>query len=95
MLATWRGKPILPTRASQDEMFDHDIFLDDVADILEEGFDCSRSKRKKNMYERCIQRGKTIIKVVVADTGEHLVLTHVGTFTASKRKLQQLKGGRK
>ena len=38
---------------------------------------------------------KIIIKVVVADTGEHLVLTHVGKFTASKKKLQQLKGGKK
>jgi hypothetical protein len=75
-------------------MFDNDILLEDVVQILEEGFDCSRSKRKKNIYERCIQRGKTIIKAVVADTGEHLVLTHVGTFTASKRKLQQLKGGK-
>ena len=76
-------------------MFDNDIFLDDVVKILEEGFDCSRSKRKKNIYERCIQKGKIIIKVVVADTGEHLVLTHVGKFTASKKKLQQLKGGKK
>ena len=72
-------------------MFDHDIFLCDVVEILEEGFDCSRSKRKKNTFERCFQRGKIIIKVVVVDTSEHLVLTHVGKFTASKKKFKQLK----
>ncbi|MBU4032489.1 MAG: hypothetical protein KKH41_04475 [Candidatus Thermoplasmatota archaeon] len=72
-------------------MFDYDLRMDDIPEILEEGFDCSRSKRKKNTFERCVQRGKRIIKVVVVDTGEHLVLTHVGTFTASKKKLQQLK----
>jgi len=74
-------------------MFDHDVILYDIVEILEEGFDCSRSKRKKNIVERCVQRGNTIIKVVVADCGDHLVLTHVGKFTASRRKLQQLKGG--
>ena len=76
-------------------MFDHDIGLGDVVEILEEGFDCSRSKRKKNISERCVQRGKIIIKVVVVDVGDHLVLTHVGKLTASRKKLQQLKGGRK
>ena len=95
MLPTWRGKPILPSRSAQDELFDNDIGLNEVAVILEEGFDCSRSKRKKDMVERCVQRGKSIVKVVVVDTGDHLVLTHVGTFTASKKKLQQLKGGGK
>jgi len=76
-------------------MFDNDIFLSDVVEILEEGFDCSQSKRKKNIYERSVKRGKIIIKVVVADTGEHFVLTHVGKFPASKKKLRQLKGGKK
>ncbi|MCK4756997.1 MAG: hypothetical protein KAS67_00945 [Thermoplasmata archaeon] len=72
-------------------MYDNDIYLNDVVEILEEGFDCSRSKRKQNTFERCVQRGNEIIKVVVVDTGEHMVLTHVGKFTASKKKLQQLK----
>ena len=91
MLSTWQDKLVVPTRSAQDEMFDNDIFLNDVAEILKEGFDCSRSKRKKNTFERCVQRGNEIIKVVVVDTGEHMVLTHVGKFTASKKKLQQLK----
>ena len=85
----------MPSRAAQDEMFDHGVSLHDIVEILEEGFDCSRSKRMKNILERCVHRSKTIIKVVAADTGEHLIITHVGKFTASKKKLQQLKGGKK
>ncbi len=81
----------MPSKSALDEMYDNDIDFNGVIEILETGFDCSRSKRKKNKFERCILRGKKIIKVVVVDTNGHLILTHVGTFTASKRKLQQLK----
>ena len=91
MIPSWKHKPVLPLRSAQDEMFDNDLMLHEVVDILAQGFDCSRSKRKKNTYERCIQKGKKIIKIVAVDVGDHFVITHVGTFTASKRKLQQLK----
>lgn len=91
MIPTWKGKPLLPTRSAQNEMFDNDISLIDVENILESGFDCSRSKREKGKFEKCIQKGRKIIKVVVVDTGEHLVIIHVGSFTASKKKLHQLK----
>jgi len=88
---TWKGKPLLPTRAAQDEMFDNDITLLDIENILESGFDCARSKREKNKLEKCIQKGRKIIKVVIADTGDNLIIIHVGSFTASKKKLHQLK----
>ena len=73
-------------------MFDNDISLIDIEHIIESGFDCYRSKREKNKLEKCIRKGRKIIKVVVVDTGEHLVIIHVGTFTASKKKLHQFKG---
>ena len=73
-------------------MFDNDVSLIDVENIIESGFDCYRSKREKNKLEKCIRKGRNIIKVVVVDTGEHLVIIHVGTFTASKKKLHQFKG---
>ena len=72
-------------------MFDNDISLFDVENILKTGFDCSRSKRKKDKFEKCIRKGRKFIKVVVVDTGQHLVITHVGSFTASKKKLFQFK----
>ena len=73
-------------------MFDNDISLFDVENILKIGFDCSRSKREKDKFEKCIRKGRRIIKVVVVDTGEHLVIIHVGSFTASRKKLHQFKG---
>jgi len=91
LIPVWKGKPILPTRSAQNEMFDIDVSLFDIEDILEESFECSRSKREKSTFERCVQRGQKIIKVVVVDTGDHFVITHVGAITASKKKLQQLK----
>lgn len=72
-------------------MFDNDITLLDVEEILEFGFNCARSKRDLNKLERCIQKGRKIIKVVIVDTVKNLIIIHVGSFTASKKKLQQLK----
>jgi hypothetical protein len=91
LITSWKGKPLLPTRSAQDEMFDNDITLSDVEHILETGFDCARSKREKNKLEKCIQKGRKILKVVIADTGNNLIIIHVGSFTASKKKLLQLK----
>ncbi len=91
MIPIWKNKPVLPSKHALDEMYDCGLFLFDALEILEVGFNCSRSKREKNKYERCVQKGKKIIKVVAVDTGEHFIITHVGTFTASKKKLQQLK----
>lgn len=54
--------------------------LDDVVDILNQGFDCSRSRRKKMIEEKCVQRKDAIIKVVVEDVGEYWELKHVGSF---------------
>ena len=91
MIPIWQGKLLMPSKAALDEMYDLNVNLNDVMDILEEGFDCPRSKRKKNKLERCAKRGRKIIKVVVVDTNEHLIITHVGKFMASKKKLQQFK----
>ena len=72
-------------------MYDNDVYLEDVVEILETGFDCSRSKRAGNIIERCIQRGDRIFKVVVVDANEHMLIAHVGTFKASRKKMQQFK----
>ena len=45
----------------------------------------------ENTFERCIKKGKKIVKIVVVDVGEHFVITHVGIFAASKKKLKQFK----
>lgn len=39
--------------------------LYDVKEILENGFDCPRSKRRKGIEEKCIKKKGKTIKVVV------------------------------
>lgn len=70
-----------------DELLKHGIDLYDVEEILNEGYDCSRSKRRKGVLERCIDKGNKTIKVVVQqgfielDGKECWELIHVGKFS--------------
>ncbi len=43
-----------------------DLF--DVLDILETGYDCERSRRKKGTFERCKRSGSKIRKVVAVES---------------------------
>jgi len=73
-------------------MLEEDIDLYKAQNILEEGFDCPTGKRAGNVFERCIETKGRILKVVAVDVGEHYLITHVGSFKASKRKIRKLKG---
>lgn len=81
-------KPLMLDHVSGviSELEEEDMDLDDVVHILENGFDCPRSKRKGGTIERCIQKKNRIIKVVVVETDEYWLLRHAGSFKLSKRK---------
>lgn len=93
---TYQGLPIIPvqTRKGQkniiDELARYRIDLDDVAEILNDGYDCSSGRRRKGVLEKCIDRGNKTIKVVVQtgfiefDGKECWELIHVGKFTWRK-----------
>lgn len=86
----WKGRPIrIFRRAVMQELVEQGMDLWDVVEILEEGFDCGRSPRRKGIVERCVRSGKKIIKVVVEE-GEEIVgerrvaiwvLRHAGKFS--------------
>lgn len=80
----WKGKPLIPTKNALDEMSHRDVDMHKAKEILDEGFDCAKSKRKPNVYERGIRRGGKIVKVVVADIGGYYKIIHVGKFTEKK-----------
>lgn len=69
------------------ELHDSGIDLVMTAEVLDDGYDCYRSKRKTGTLERCIDRGGKTIKVVVVQSYNHSlqtevwVITHVGVFT--------------
>ncbi|MBA3045336.1 MAG: hypothetical protein KKH41_08450 [Candidatus Thermoplasmatota archaeon] len=49
-------------------MFKHNMEMLDVLDILETGYDCERSRRKKGTFERCKKYKNKTWKVVVVDS---------------------------
>lgn len=74
------------------EKFGLDFF--DVKEVLENGFDCARSKRKEEIVEKCIRRGKKkILKVVVekmtsCSGKEYWRIRHVGMFSFKKKRFK-------
>ena len=81
----YQNKEIKATKTASEELWHSKKDLWDVLEILEQGYDCSRSKRKPNILEKCINRGNTVLKAVVVDRGNHLLLIHFGKFTYKKR----------
>ena len=87
MYLKWRGIPVIPSRRALDEMCREDLLIHDVIEILENGYDCARSRRKRDIVERCMDRKSKTLKVVVAKSynydlkSEVWVITHVGRFT--------------
>ncbi len=85
---------IEPTLSAARELLKHGMDLADVADILNSGYDCSLSKRKPNVIEKCIRRVNKEFKAVVAKVSvkypdgyreEVWRLIHFGKTTFKKR----------
>lgn len=63
----------------------------EVLKILEEGFDCQRSKRKEYVREKCIIKRNKIIKVVAARKFNSFfnediwLIIHAGKFSLKRR----------
>ena len=60
----FEGKPLIPTKDAQREMDEIGLNLWQVKDVLEQGYDCSKSKRAKNIIERCLYRKNKEVRVV-------------------------------
>jgi len=90
MYPFFQGKRLNPSRAAMDEMIKHDLDLYDILEVLENGYDCSRSKRSKGTIERCKDKKQKTTKVVVVNVmdlssdSEVWTITHVGI--TSKRR---------
>lgn len=62
----FEGNPLIPTKDAQREIDEIGLSLWQVKEVLEQGYDCSRSKRAKNIIERCLYRKNKEIRVVAA-----------------------------
>lgn len=82
----FKGLPIIPSASADRELAKLNLLLSEAVIVLEEGFACSRSKRKKDVLERCVRKGKKTLKVVAAKSynysleTECWLLIHVGVF---------------
>ncbi len=79
----YQGKEIVVPKSLQSELAQTGLTLLEVVYILENGFDCSRSKRRKGIVEKCFRYGNKVAKVVVESKlrwfgGEVWRLRHVG-----------------
>ena len=62
----YEEKPLIPTKDAQREMDETGMDLRRVKEVLETGYDCSKSKRAKNIIERCLYRKNKELRVVAA-----------------------------
>ncbi len=87
MFPSYAGKKLIITDAAMRELFQYGYDQYDVIDILEEGYDCSRSKREEHIIERCIDRKRKTLKVVISRSYNHFldsevwVIIHFGIKT--------------
>ncbi len=90
MYPRFHGLQLLPTRAALTELMECNLTLLDALDILENGYNCAGSKRKKNKIENCLDKGKKTLKVVVVQVLYYSLdeeiwhITHVGCKTKRK-----------
>lgn len=69
------------------ELCDLGIDLTTVVEVLENGYDCFRSKRKAHTIEKCIDKGTKTLKIVAVKSYNYSlqtdvwVITHAGVFT--------------
>lgn len=64
----YKGLRIEPTLSASRELMKEGKDLYDVLEILEEGYNCSASKRKANIIEKCLKRGNKEYKAVITET---------------------------
>ncbi|MFO7618936.1 MAG: hypothetical protein R6W91_04705 [Thermoplasmata archaeon] len=62
----YKGRAIISTRSAYHELEDLALNLYDVAEVLESGYECSRSKRERGKLERCLRTDRKVTRVVVA-----------------------------
>ena len=92
---TFNGMRIEPTLSASRELVREGKDLYDILSILEDGYDCSTSKRKKNIIEKCLRKGNKEYKAVLAETEvtypdgyieKVLRLIHFGKSTYNKKR---------
>ena len=84
MWTAWQGLPLAPSLRAEREKSNLHLRLEDIEDILTEGFDCAGSRRAEGTIERCVHSKGRLLKVVVVRSDrrwtreEVWLIIHVG-----------------
>ena len=87
----YKGLPLVPSGSVANELYKCNLSLRDILDVLEQGYDCAKSKRKKGIIERCLDRKKKTTRVVIVKAynysleSEVWVVIHVGITSKPRR----------
>ena len=87
----YKGLPLVPSGSVTNELYKCNLSLRDIRDVLEQGYDCAKSKRKKGIIERCLDRKKKTTRVVILKAynysldSEVWVVIHVGITSKPRR----------
>ncbi len=82
----YKGLRLIPSKSASDEMLRYGMRINDCRIVLEEGYDAPR-KRRKDIEEKWLDRGKKTYNVVVVRSFNFMynedvwLITHVGKFT--------------
>lgn len=60
----FKGLRLIITRHAAVEIHELGMTGWDIEEVLANGWDCSRSKRGKDKIERCLERGRKVIRAV-------------------------------
>ena len=60
----FKDRRLIPTKDAQREMDEFGLDLWRAKEILEQGYDCSSSKRAENIIEKCLYRKNKEVRVV-------------------------------
>ena len=95
----YNNKRIVPTRSAYYELMDLKLDLFEILDVFENGYDCAKGKREKGTIERCLKKGKKVLRAVMAE-GEFSYpdgcvenvywLIHVSEETFKKRRRKRI-----
>jgi hypothetical protein len=86
LMFEWKGKPVIVTKEAMTEMDFLEIYMWDAIEILECGFNCSSGRRGKEVFERCMRKGKKVLKIVAVDRSDVIKIIHAGKFSSKRWK---------
>ena len=93
----YKKLPLIPTRAAMNKLYENNLDIYMVLNVLENGYDCAKSKRAKGTIERWLNEKRKTIRIFVVKSFNYSLnmdvwaITHVGITSKHKHKVKKWK----